>query len=42
MFRSLMLLVVATFFVSTLSGCIVVDGHPGKFPPGQMKKMKHH
>ena len=42
MFRSLMLLVLATFFVSTLSGCIVIDGHHrGILPPGQAKKMKH-
>lgn len=43
MLRSLTLLVIAAFFVSTLSGCIVVDGHhPGKIPPGQLKKMNHH
>jgi hypothetical protein len=43
MFRSLMLLVLAAFFVSTLAGCIVVDdGHRrGNLPPGQAKKMRY-
>lgn len=42
MFRALMLLVLAAFLTSTLSGCIVVDGHHrGKIPPGQAKKMRY-
>ena len=42
MFRSLMLLALAAFFVSTLAGCIVVDGHHhGNLPPGQAKKMRY-
>lgn len=41
MFRSLMLLVITAFFLSTLTGCILVGGHHGKFPPGQLKKMNH-
>lgn len=42
MFRSLMLLVLTAFLISTLAGCIVVDGHHrGKIPPGQAKKMKY-
>jgi len=41
MFRSLMLLVLAAFLLSTLTGCIVVDGHHGghgHVPWGQAKK----
>jgi hypothetical protein len=42
MFRALMLLVLTAFFLSTLAGCVVVPGgHPGKIPPGQLKKMHH-
>lgn len=42
MFRSLIFLALAAFFVSTLAGCIVVDGHHrGHLPPGQAKKMKY-
>lgn len=41
MFRSLILLVVAAFFVSTLSSCILVDGHPGQFKPSKGKHGKH-
>jgi len=42
MFRSLMFFFLMAFFVSTLAGCIVVDGHhSGKIPPGQAKKMMH-
>jgi hypothetical protein len=41
MFRSLVLFITAAFFVSSLAGCIFVDGHPrgGHIPPGQLKKM---
>ena len=40
MTRSLISLVLAAFLVSTLAGCIVVDGHHrGNLPPGQAKKM---
>ena len=42
MFRPLMFFVLTAFFVSTLAGCIVVDGHHrGKVPPGQAKKMRY-
>lgn len=42
MHRSLMFFVLMAFFVSTLAGCIVIDGHHrGKIPPGQAKKMNH-
>lgn len=43
MYRSLIFLVIATFFVSTLAGCIVVDGHHGggHAPWGQVKKGHH-
>lgn len=44
MIRSLVLLVLAAFLVSTLAACIVVPGHHGggvKIPPGQLKKMHH-
>lgn len=42
MFRPFMFLVLATFIVSMLAGCIVVDGHHrGNIPPGQAKKMKY-
>lgn len=49
MFRPLMLLTLAAFLVSSLTGCIVIDdhwwwgghgGHGGHMPPGQYKK--HH
>lgn len=40
--RALTLFIVSAFLLSTLSGCLVIDGHHhGKIPPGQAKKMKH-
>jgi hypothetical protein len=42
MMRSLMLLALTAFLLSTLAGCIVVDGHHrGNLPPGQAKKMRY-
>jgi len=39
MLRSIMLLVLAAFFISTLTGCIVDNGHHrGLFPWGHVKK----
>lgn len=42
MHRSLALLILSALLLTTLSGCLVIDGHHhGTIPPGQAKKMRY-